>query len=78
MTIEEAKRWGYCITSRSGRQASRIDRDDWKEQMTKNGLPANADYYRRCISKDTIIVPASFIGKLKNSCDGYKDYRSKK
>lgn len=72
MTIEEAKRWGYCITSRSGRQASRIDREDWKS------INEDADYYRRCISKDSVIVPAAFIGKLKNSHDGYKEYRSKK
>lgn len=78
MTLEEAKRWGYCITSRSGRHASRIDREDWREQLTNSGLPASADYYRRCISKDTVIVPASFVGKLKNSGDGYKEFRAKK
>lgn len=72
MTLEEAKRFGYCITSRSGRLASRIDREDWREQND------NADYYRRCISEDTIVVPSSFIGKLKNSQDGYKEFRSKK
>lgn len=75
MNIQEAKRLGYCITSRSGRLASRIDRPDWKEFMSLKGLPPNADLYRRCYSKDTIYVPSSFVGRLKNSHCGYEEFR---
>ena len=74
MTLEELKRKGYCITSRSGRIASRLDRPDWEENMP-SGMKPNANFYRRCVSKDHIIVPASYLSKLKNSIFGYVKYR---
>lgn len=69
MDIEYLKRRGYCITSRSARYASRIDREDWKT------VCSDADYYRRCFSKDVIIVPVNAIKKLKNSHHGYAEFR---
>jgi len=75
MTIEEAKRQGYCIVSRKYRIASRIDRPDWREHCPESNN--DADLYRRCYSKDNIFVPSSFVGKLKSSNNGYPEFRGK-
>ena len=37
-TVEEAKARGYCITSRRYCMASRIDREDWKEEMARRHI----------------------------------------
>lgn len=72
MKIQEALSRGYCITSRAHRLATRIDRNDWKE-VTKLSRP-DADWYRRCESKDTIIVPVSWLKLLPNSLNGPKEF----
>lgn len=77
MTVEEMKRYGYCITSRKHRLASRIDSDKWRSVMDGMGITPDADYYRRCISKDTIVVTAAVAKKLKPSGAGYIEFRSK-
>lgn len=69
LRLDQAKGMGYCITSRSGRIASRLDRKDWED------IGCSADLYRRCYSKDNIIVPASWLKKLKNSSFGYNKYK---
>lgn len=78
ITAKDAAALGYRITSRKHRMASRIDRPDWQEAMAAThpsgkqwvdglGLRLAADYYRRVISRDTIVVPASWIGEVPNS-----------
>ena len=86
MTPEQAKAAGYCITSRKHREATRIDRADWKEHMASKqpdgiawvdsmiSIRCAADHYRRCYSKDTIVVPAAWIKKLPNSGDGPHEF----
>lgn len=81
MTPQYAKRSGYCIVSRrKPTHAARIDRKDWKEYMASRhpggmewviilGKDA-ADVYRRCYSKDVIVVPSSWIKELPNSGNG--------
>ena len=69
MREEELKRKGYCITSLKYRIASRIDREDWQD------ICADPDQYRRCHSKDNIIVSACMLKKLKGSQLGYKKFR---
>ena len=81
MTKQQAKRSGYCIVSRrKPTHAARIDRKDWKEHMASMhaggmewvrimGKDA-ADFYRRCYSKDVIVVPSSWAKELPNSGNG--------
>lgn len=69
MVVEALKRQGYCVTSLRYRMASRIDREDW---MT---ICPDADTYRRCHSKDNIVVSSSIMKKLKKSDRGYDKYR---
>ena len=72
-TAGEALARGYCITSRAHRHATRIDRPDWKQVTRLAGKP-DADWYRRCESKDTIIVRQSWLKVLPNSIHGPKEY----
>lgn len=84
MRLEDAKAMGYCITSRRGTMATRLDRFDWRAHMaTKQPSgerwvkllgKAAADHYRRVYSQDTVRVPAEWIGKLPNSADGPTEY----
>lgn len=86
MTLNQAKAAGYCITSRAHREATRIDREYWKEHMASKQQGDTtwvesmirsrcaADHYRRCYSKDTIVVPAAWIKKLPNSIDGPQEF----
>lgn len=76
ITLEELKRKGYCVTSRKHRCVSRIDRKDWKEILAEKNLPADADLYRRCYSKDNLVVSNAMLAKLKNSAHGYQEYRA--
>ena len=89
ITAKSAKASGYCITSRrSPTLATRIDRKDWREHMGAQhargmewvkalGNQA-ADQYRRCFSKDTIVVPGSWIKLLPNSASGPSEFLSAK
>lgn len=48
---------GYARTSNRHGMVSRIDRPDWQEHMASiypNSRPLGADFYRRCVSKDTL------------------------
>lgn len=76
MATEDLIKAGYRVTSRKHRMVSRIDRADWKEVMAKthvNGMKwvlalgegSAEDYYRRCISNDTLTV--SSIEGIPNS-----------
>ena len=65
---------GYRITSRKHRMATRIDREDWKEHCEEEGFPVDADWYRRCVSKDTIIVARDQIKEIGTSCNDTTGY----
>jgi hypothetical protein len=82
---KKARKAGYCIVSRKKPTlAARIDRKDWKEYMASKhpgGMDwvkflakDAADYYRRCYSKDIVVVPASWTKKLPNSNDGSTEF----
>lgn len=85
LTLDQALKAGYCIVSRAGRQAARLDRPDWKahmaaqhangEQWVKNLGKAAADQYRRVYSKDWIHVPSSWIGKMSNSMEWPSEFQ---
>lgn len=84
LTIEQAKAMGYCITSRRGTLATRIDRADWREHMaTKHAQGERwvkligdlaADQYRRVYSQDTIRIRPEWIGQLPNSGVGPTEF----
>ena len=61
MTAAQLKKYGYRVVSLKHRIVSRIDVENWQE------FHKSSDFYRRCISKDTIIVPASYLPKIPNS-----------
>lgn len=80
-TLEQAKAAGYCITSRAYRTAARLDRSDWKNKLASTHVDGHrwveclgdvsaADQYRRCVSRDHITVPQSWIKELGNSGSG--------
>lgn len=85
LTLAQAKAAGYCITSRRGLLATRLDREDWRADMaTKHANGERwvkalgqraADQYRRVYSADTIRVAPDWIGKLPNSIDGPTEYQ---
>lgn len=79
-----AEEMGYCVISRSGLLAARIDRTDWKQVMADShagemdwvralGSRA-ADHYRRVYSKDKIVIPVSWLTRMVNSGDGPTAY----
>jgi len=85
MTAEQAATSGYCIISpKAPTWAARIDRKDWREVMAathcdgmkwvKGMRDGAADQYRRCHSKDVIVVPTSWIKKLPNSGNGPTEF----
>ena len=87
ITFEQAQAAGYCIVSNRFRMAARLDRPDWKSHMATTqpdghawvralGDRQAADYYRRCLSEDTITVPDSWVKTLGNSNGGPSDYRT--
>ena len=61
LSAKQLKKLGYRVTSIKHRTVSRIDRADWED------FHRDADYYRRCISRDTVIVPQSYLSKIPNS-----------
>ncbi len=77
LTVDQAKAAGYAIVSRSGRLAARLDRPDWRQAMHDKRYKPDADFYRRCISKDCVIVPESWLKKLPNSGIGPMEFKNK-
>ncbi|MFA7331066.1 MAG: hypothetical protein WC326_08340 [Candidatus Delongbacteria bacterium] len=84
LTLQQALAYGYCITSRRYRHATRLDRADWREVMAKghvSGMPwvmilgtQAADYYRRCHSRHKLIVPAIWLPLMPNSNNGPTEF----
>lgn len=90
LTIKQALEAGYCITSTRHRQASRIDRPDWREYMAKQHSPwdwegdgmdwvnclgnAAGDQYRRVYSNDHIQISSDFVNIFPKSSNTYIDY----
>jgi len=60
-SAKQLKKRGYRVVSIKHRLVSRIDRADWED------FNPDEDYYRRCLSKDSIVVPASYLTKIPNS-----------
>lgn len=69
---------GYCRTSRRFGLVSRIDRKDWKEFCHKNKYPIDADWYRRCLSKDTLEVGVQYGLMFPASHDSEIEYVERK
>ena len=67
LTAKQVKALGYRIISSKYRMAARVDREDWREFCEKNGHPVDADWYRRCLSKDKITLSAIIAKQLPNS-----------
>ena len=61
------KNMGYRLVSRKYRIASRVDREDWQEFCKESRFPVDADWYRRCVSKDTITISSCSVKELPNS-----------
>lgn len=84
MTVQQAAAKGYAIISRASCWAARIDRQDWREHMAAShasgmqwvkALGASAgDQYRRCQSRDVIVVPQSWVRLLPNSGSGRNEF----
>lgn len=68
---------GYAIVSRKFRIAARIDRPDWEDRQRRHREPVDADWYRRCVSRDTITVSAALARSLPNSGSCHYGYRAK-
>lgn len=68
---------GYAVTSRRFCMVSRIDRSDWREWCKRKEIPLDADFYRRCVSKDTIRVSEAVRQLMPNSRDVYYDFKPK-
>lgn len=80
---------GYARVSNAHRHVSRIDRKDWKEHMASThpgGMDEGmawvkalgrhaSDHYRRCHSKDQLIVGVSSYKKFPASGGGPDEYR---
>lgn len=91
-TIADFKEAGYYVVSRRHRMLSRIDRADWREVMARHHAPWDVngegmrwaclkgmgDYYRRCLSKDTIVIAPhqwdSVLKAIPNSGQGSDTY----
>ena len=67
-SAETLKDFGYRIISRKFRIAARIDREDWEEYSKRSDYPVEADWYRRCVSRDQITVPESYVKVIGSSC----------
>ena len=84
MTAKRAAAKGYAIVSRASCWAARIDRPDWREHMAAShasgmkwvkALGASAgDQYRRCQSRDVIVVPQGWVRLLPNSGSGMNEF----
>lgn len=91
-TVEDMKAAGYYVVSRRHRMLSRIDRADWREVMARHHAPWDVngegmrwaclkgmgDYYRRCLSKDTIVIAPDrwdyVLRHIQNSGQGADTY----
>ena len=63
---------GYRVISRKHGIIARIDRHDWQKHCKElhpnsPGVWDNADWYRRCVSQDTLVVPISWQEWILNS-----------
>lgn len=76
-TAKQLKKSGYRIVSRKYGIAARVDRQDWEQFCKDNGHPVNADWYRRCLSKDTITVGSGIARSLPTSCHDNTGYVEK-
>ena len=86
LSLEEILFYGYKIVSRKFRHAARIDSPDWIEQTCRhfeitllqfsndNRNICYNDHYRRCFSRDTIIVPSEWIMIIGNSGFDFTGY----
>jgi hypothetical protein len=80
ITAKQAISKGYAIISKRYRLVARIDRSDWREYMAANhpnGIKwvealgnAAGDHYRRCYSKDVIVIPQNWMKMFRNSGEG--------
>ena len=85
LSLQDAINSGYCIVSRSGRLAARIDNQDWLQDSrmgstfgaSQQRLSSLADFYRRMFSKDVIVVPPSWLNKMPNSMSGPTNFKPK-
>lgn len=68
---------GYCRTSRKFGCISRIDRPDWKEYSKRKGFPIDADWYRRCVSKDKLEIGSDMGMRFPASSDAEVGYVEK-
>jgi hypothetical protein len=84
MTAKQAAARGYAIVSRASCWAARIDRPDWRDALAADhpdgpkwvkALGASAgDQYRRCKSRDVIVVPQGWVRLLPNSGSGMNEF----
>lgn len=61
--IEKLISKGYRRTSNKFGIISRVDRPDWIEYCKQNRFPVDADWYRRCLSKDKFEV-GQYVGRM--------------
>lgn len=89
MTGEEATRLGYRRVSNSHCIVSRVDRVDWLSRLAKslnrpyeemlsrsgkNPVEWAADHYRRCFSKDTLVLSPTEYKKVPSSSGDQTGY----
>ena len=67
---------GYAVTSRRYCHVSRIDREDWRERCERKHAPVDADFYRRCVSKDKLTVSEEVRRLMPNSIDAHYGFKS--
>lgn len=59
---KELTKQGYRVVSLKHRTVSRIADERWRD------MGYDADFYRRCISDDQLIISASVLKEMKTSC----------
>lgn len=86
--VEEMISVGYCRVSNKGRMVARIDDPNWRYMLALHFTPWDpeegmsraygrdaADYYRRCLSVDKVVVPNDVNFSLfPPSGDGFDDF----
>lgn len=77
VNVSELMAQGYAVISRKFGHVSRIDRQDWKKWCHENNQPVDADFYRRILSADVLILKPHTALKLPNSGDARYTYRPK-
>ncbi len=73
--LEALVRAGYRRTSNAHALAARVDREDWAEFCERKGYPVDADWYRRCLSKDKIELQLDDIRHIPPSSHDPVGYR---